>query len=225
MNGRHRAAAVSHATVIAAAAGNGDGGYDILLPPRSGAVATHAHFNHVAPSGIFAPFDERSPSPAPEFSIRRNFYREWVEELYAIEQHQRPGYSFDLPDPEDEPEITRLKDMLDDPRKGGLYYTGVSVNLLTMRPEICLLLLIRDPGWLKEEANIARATGRPSKLSWEYAQGPWDGERAPGQSDRGLFQLNAELQPRGRDPLKPTFLIPNAAAAISLAVKTIKSRT
>lgn len=62
---------------------------------------------------------------------------------------------------EGEPEITRLDELLADPGRARHLYTGVSVNLLTMRPEICVLLLVRDPGWLREESHIARKTGRP----------------------------------------------------------------
>ena len=63
VDGAHRAAAMSHAAVVMVATGEGDGSYDVLLPARSDKVATHAGFHHVAPSGILAPFDERSPSP------------------------------------------------------------------------------------------------------------------------------------------------------------------
>jgi hypothetical protein len=49
VDGRHRAGALSHATVVLMR--NERGGYDMLLPFRSEYVAAHAHFNHVAPSG------------------------------------------------------------------------------------------------------------------------------------------------------------------------------
>ena len=59
---------MSHATVVMIACDDDDKCYDILLPARSGEVETHRGFNHVAPSGILAPFDEMSPSPQKEFS-------------------------------------------------------------------------------------------------------------------------------------------------------------
>jgi hypothetical protein len=50
-----------------------------------------------------------------------------------------------------EPEIARLnaEDQVN------LYYTSVSVNLLTLRPEICLLLLVTDPAWGTRAAKRA----------------------------------------------------------------------
>jgi hypothetical protein len=223
VDGRHRAAAVSHAAVVMAA--NTDGGYDIMLPVRAHNVATHAEFNHVAPSGIFAPYDESSPSPMMEFSVRRNFYREWVEELYAAEEHERPSYSVVIPDPEDEPEITRLNELLNPGTgKGHLYYTGVSVNLLTMRPEICMLLLIEDTGWFREENRIARETGRPFAWGWEYEESPWAGVKMHNKPEQLQLRLDANLQPADGVRLEPSFLIPNAGAAISLAIRMIKSK-
>lgn len=221
VDGRHRAAAVSHATVIVTA--DGEGGFEILLPLRAHNVATHAHFNHVAPSGIFAPYDESSPSPLAEYSVMRNFYREWVEELYALEKYEYPPYSVVLPDPEDEHEITRLKDLL---RPGGerakLYYTGVSENLLTLRPEICMLLLVTDSNWLDEENEIARTMGRPFKLGWEYETSPWAGARVHNRPGQLRLRLDGSLQPADGSRLEPSFLIPNAAAAITLAIRVMK---
>ncbi|MET8830555.1 hypothetical protein ABZX40_33955 [Streptomyces sp. NPDC004610] len=221
IDGRHRAAAISHATVVVTA--TGDGGYDILLPERSRDVATHAHFNHVAPSGIFAPYDETSPSPLMEYSVRRNFFREWSEELYAAEEHEHPQYSVVIPDPEDEPEITRLKALLDSGR-GHLGYTGVSCNLLTMRPEICLALIIDDRNWFREENRIAREMGRTFEWGWEYEKRVWDGARAPGKPGQLRLRLDADLRPADGQLLRPSFLIPNAAAAIFLAVRMLRLR-
>ncbi|MEU9338611.1 hypothetical protein AB0D49_36590 [Streptomyces sp. NPDC048290] len=219
LDGRHRDAAISHATVVLTA--TGDGGYDILLPERSRDVATHANFNHVAPSGIFAPYDETSPSPLEEYSVRRNFFREWTEELFAAEEHEHPQYSVVIPDPEDEPEITRLKDLLRSGR-GRLKYTGVSYNLLTLRPEICMALIVGDRAWFREEDRIAREMGRRFEWGWEYERKVWEGTRAHGKPGQLRLRLDSDLQPTGGTQLTPSFLIPNAAAAISLAVRMLR---
>ncbi|WP_405450663.1 hypothetical protein [Streptomyces erythrochromogenes] len=71
--------------------------------------------------------------------MERNFHREWVEEIYAADEHERPRF-VGPPDPAGEPEVLRLKAMLGTTAQ--LHYTGASVNLLTLRPEICLLLVI-----------------------------------------------------------------------------------
>jgi hypothetical protein len=226
IDGRYRAAAVSHAAVVMLA--NDRGGYDILLPSRSDEVATHARFRHVAPSGIFAPLNVDSPSPSGEFSVRGNFYREWVEELYSAKEYE--GWELDrfrtqdVADPATEPEISRLLEVIDPDsptKRGDLYYTGVSVNLLTLRPEICLLLVIDDPTWLTTEKREAEAIGRPFSLSWEYIS-------SSGQLDRSQrLTVGADLQllPADGVPLSPGSLVPNAAAAIHLALQVMARRT
>jgi hypothetical protein len=212
-DGTRRVAAMSHATVVMIACDDDDKCYDILLPARSGEVETHRGFNHVAPSGILAPFDEMSPSPQKEFSVRRNFYREWVEELYNATEHERP-VGFAIPDPEEQPEITRLK-----AAHARLYYTGISVNLLTLRPEICLLLLINDPRWFDAERRLAEKMRLD--FNWEYATEHDQLRIAADQPGHWRVRLNSDLQPWDGAKLKPTFLVPNAAAAIHLAINAV----
>ncbi|MGW6620139.1 hypothetical protein ACWF99_02840 [Nocardia sp. NPDC055002] len=163
--GSTRAAALSHATVLLVARGTDR--YDLLLPFRSEAVATHAYFNHVAPSGILSPHFEHPSPPIEECSVERNFLREWVEEIYAQDAFERPE-AMGAPDPECAPEVIRLKQAISEGR-ADLYYTGVSVNLMTLRPEICLALVVHDPTWLAQETRTAREFGRPMDLGWEYS--------------------------------------------------------
>jgi len=214
-DGSRRAAAVSVATVVLMAAV--DGGYHVLLTPRSGAVATHRFFNHVAPSGILAPLDWGSCPPAEEFSVRRNLLREYVEELYSGDEFQVGEEPYH--DVESEPEVVRLNAVLDS-GDAGLYYTGVSVNLLTLRPELCTLLLVTDPGWLRREVGLARRSGRPWRLAWEYLERDKEHELPSGRRHSHLLPLDEQLRPRGNagEALNTDALIPNAAAAIALAL-------
>jgi hypothetical protein len=231
--GRFRAAALSHATVVMLATRHG---YDILLPSRSDEVAAHQGFRHVAPSGILAPFNAHAVATEQqrraEFSVRRNFYREWIEELYDAKEYE----GFDVedisdipqpPNPAEEPEITRLEKVIDPAQPthaGDLYYTGISVNLLTLRPEICLLLVIDDPGWLSKEKHEAERFERPLKLGWEYADGQIEhAELSPWHR----LRLDRDLEPIGSDSqlISATQLVPNAAAAILLALEVMRTRT
>jgi hypothetical protein len=217
VDGQHRSGAISHATVVLIR--NDAGGYKLLLPPRSDDVAAHAHFHHVAPSGILSPHSEETHPPAEEFSIERNFFREWVEELYAADEHERPPF-VGPPDPAGEPEVLRLKEVLGDSVE--LLYTGVSVNLLTLRPEICLLLLVKDPSWWPAESQIAAQSGRPVKLGWEYSDAPGKiRHQSPNQPDGAFISLDENLQPPAGITLTPDFLVPNAAAAIALALPVV----
>ena len=152
-DGRFRSAAVSIATVSLVAREKGL--YRLLLATRSRRVATHPSFNHVIPAGIFSPFEVGDPREA--YSVTKGFLSEYLEELYSYpDLSQRPLAL------EAEPPIQRLREMLEDDR-ANLLYTGISVNLLTLRPEICLLLLVHDAGWLKRE----QAADRPMSLNWE----------------------------------------------------------
>lgn len=170
------------------------------------------------------PHDESEYPPRHEFSVERNFFREWVEELYAADVHERPKFT-EGPDPEDEPEVLRLKDALQR-EAAELLYSGVSVNLLTLRPEICLLLLIKDPVWLKEGQRIAADSGRPFRLGWEYASARQEvRHRSTNQPDHWKLRIDAErLNPTSNQRLEPSFLVPNAAAAIFLAMNLLRHR-
>lgn len=200
--------------MLAAAAG----GYDVILATRSRQVETHAEFSHVTPSGIFSPFYEHPRSPASEFSVRRNFYREYLEELYDREENQREILTAP---PAPEPEITRLADMLAD-GSARLRYTGVTVNLLTLRPEICLLLQINDPEWLRRETTTRFPNGRSLTLNWESERDPAKINRLDrSQPPHMILPLTAGLTPANGRTLSPTYLVPNAAGAVSLALRAL----
>ena len=162
-----------------------------------------------------ADFDAPGFGPGPDGL--RDLFREYVEELYAGDEFQVGEEPFH--DVESEPEIVRLKAVLDS-GDAAVYYTGVSVNLLTLRPEICTLLLVRDPGWLRREVGLARRSGRPWRLAWEYLERGKEHELPAGRRHSHLLPLDEQLQPRGNasSALNPEALIPNAAAAIALAL-------
>jgi hypothetical protein len=218
-DGSGRSAAVSVATVMLAATPGGR--HAILLTPRSGEVATHKFFNHVAPSGIFSPLDIDLSTLREEFSVRRNIFREYLEELYSVEEYEigtKPSHEI-----ENEPEIQRLNQLIED---GGaqLYYTGVSVNLFTLRPEICTLLLILDTSWITKEPAEAERCGRPWRLAWEWLPREEEHQLPSGRRHHQFLILNRSLEPLESDrlTLQPTALIPNAAAAISLALRVAR---
>jgi hypothetical protein len=223
VDGSTRAAAISHATTVLVA--QGEGSYDLWLPIRSDDVETHAFFNHVAPSGIFSPHEERDYPSVAECSVERNFFREWAEELYAQDAHERPPW-INAPDPAAAPEVIRLKEALDDASVAELIYTGVSVNLLTLRPEICLALIIHDPTWLDNEMQVAEDFGRPMRLGWEYTTRQSVRTLSRDQSDNDWrIRIDAPtFEPTNEHKYDRGFLVPNAAAAIHLALGVLASR-
>jgi hypothetical protein len=224
LDGRNREAAVSVAATLMHA--TKDGGYRIFLTPRSEDVASHKFFNHVVPAGIFQPL-EYAGTPddqfvTDEFSVRRTFAREYIEELYGRDDFGGRSEKIHQ-DPEQEPELKRLYTALKSAPGSGLYYTGVSVNLLTLRPEICLLLLITDPSWLASERATAQAREHPMKYGWEIIKTEED--LPPGRSLSRWISLDADFEPRGHEQFQPDLLVPNAAAAVHLAIRVARDIT
>src|SRR5690606_24563112 len=74
-----------------------------------------------------------------EWSIEHHFYREWLEELFGMRESDSMDFY-------QHPALLDLKRM-QAAQEAGLYLTGIAYNLLTLRPEICMLLLIHDEGW------------------------------------------------------------------------------
>ncbi|MFI6168937.1 hypothetical protein ACIBCN_19310 [Nocardia sp. NPDC051052] len=224
VDGAHRDGAVSHATTIMIK--NIQGGYDLFLTRRTNDVATHANFSHVCPSGIFSPhYDESNhENSKDEFSVWRNFFREFSEEMYDKQEQQFPHYHIEgATDPADEPEARRLRALLAS-GQAFLTYTGVSINLLTMRPEICLLLRIEDPDWLRRERHMKKPN-RSLKLNWEYHdQAAAENLITEKQWSHWRIVLDSDLRPADGSVFEPSWTVPNAAAAVKLAIDVMKAQ-
>ncbi|MCU0512730.1 MAG: hypothetical protein MUE40_09180 [Anaerolineae bacterium] len=137
-SGRGRSAAIGGACLVVF---KHQGRYQALLARRSPRNATDPGFFHLLPAFIFQP---ASADVRPEeWNIERHIYRELLEELFGLpEQEQSPP-----PPPfDDHPALVYLRHLLAT-GGAGLYLTGVVLGLLTLRPEICALLLIHDEAW------------------------------------------------------------------------------
>jgi hypothetical protein len=142
--GSCRSAAIAISTLVAY---NDAGTYNLWVKLRSAnAVAVHANLIHVIPSFMFQPATDYLKE---EFSVKHNIYREYLEEV------------FNEPEPQ-EGEAGHWRYFYDDPRlrylrrllyaqKAELYFSGVAVNLLNLRPEICTVLLIRSSAWCNSQ--------------------------------------------------------------------------
>jgi hypothetical protein len=204
-DGRFRSAALSAAVTMIFRRPNGK--HSALLVRRSQEVLMHPGFVHVAPSGIFAPVANRWHTWEEEFSIEQTVVREYAEELFSYDDlEQVQDYSPSLLG--FVPPVQRLRQAVADGRVL-LRYCGVSVSLLSLRPEVCLLLYVRDPNWWTEQFHLARQEPRPMKFNWE-----WE----PGHHQRQvLIELNSDFEPADTENVHPTRMIPNAAAALYLA--------
>lgn len=137
-SGKGRSAAIGGACLTVC---NRKGEYVALLGRRSGKAATDPGFYHLLPAFIFQPMGDTVHEG--EWSIKHHIEREFLEELFAMPEERTPERIDYF---QSHPALVHLHEMM---ARGdaGLYLTGVSINLLTLRPEINALLIIHDPDW------------------------------------------------------------------------------
>jgi hypothetical protein len=100
-----------------------------------------------------------------------------------------------------------------DSGKCALTTTGVVVNQLNFRPEICMLLLVRDPDWWEAESSMMQ-------LNWEYANRQ-DLLRLASVKDKYWTDLTldgVEGEFRGFFGASPAMWVPSGLAALWLGV-------
>ncbi|MSU61059.1 MAG: hypothetical protein EXS31_01480 [Pedosphaera sp.] len=203
--------------------------YCCFVHARSRAVQTYHDLFHVIPSGMFQP-QYLPAEPQREFSIKHVFLREFYEELYDAKDVERDG---GYPNPEhfyEKRPVKRILEMLnsDNPRFGArLYFTGLGVNLMNLRADICALLLIRDQNWFEHEGRQDEA---PLKFNFEYWRA--DGAKSvPASPDSlgtdkitRLCPLNDQLEiiESHRKHLHSSTTVSMAAAAIQLGLKVAR---
>jgi hypothetical protein len=141
---------------------------------------------------MFQPFiaDESGPSMQSQFSVSGTVLREFVEELYGVGELETGDGRIDPDAIYHRREAKLLTGMLES-GSARLLYTGIAVNLLALRPEICTLLVIDDPRWFENEGGEIRFCG-------EYLR---QSERTDLLPDQRWVQL---IELRG-DDLQPEF--------------------
>lgn len=217
-DGAHRSAAIGVSTlVVVRVRQTGFDGYKMFISPRSTRVATSQRRYHVVPSGMFQPFiaDESGASMRRQFSVGATVLREFVEELYGVEELETGDGRIDPEAIYRRPEAKLITSMLAS-GAARLLYTGMAVNLLALRPEICTLLVIEDPTWSETESGEIR-------LCSEYLHQSERTELLPDQRWVQLIALEGDdLQPEAgwRRLLRPgTLVAPGwAGTVLGLAV-------
>jgi hypothetical protein len=195
-------------------------GYKMFISPRSCTVATQRRRYHVIPSGMFQPFvaDEGSDSLRAQFSVRETVLREFVEELYGVEELETGDGCVDHTAIFHRPEARLMSRMLE-AGEAQLLYTGVAMNLLALRPEICTLLIIDDPNWYEQESAHLR-------LCEEYLRQSEQTELLPDQRWVQLIALGDRdgLEPdaRWKDVLRPATLVAPGWAAVDLGLRVFR---
>jgi transcriptional regulator with XRE-family HTH domain len=222
-DGRYRSAALGVSTLTIVRVRNRTfDGYKLFLSPRSVTVATQRRRYHVVPSGMFQPFipSESSDLLQSQFSVSATVMREFVEELYGVEELETGDGLVDPQAIYHRREARLLSDMFG-AGDAALLYSGVAVNLLALRPEICTVLIIHDPGWYERECGELR-------ICDEYLQQSQQTELLPDQRWVQLISLeqhSLELDPTWRKRLRARTVVAPGVAAIELGLQVAHAVT
>jgi hypothetical protein len=222
-DGRRRSSALGVSTLTIVRVRNRSfDGYKMFLSPRSRTVATQRRRYHVVPSGMFQPF---IPSESPDLlqdrsrCSRRRSVSSWKSSMAS--RSWRPATA--RVDPQAiyrRREARLLSDMLEH-GTAALLYTGVGVNLLALRHEVCTVLVIDDPGWYERECGELR-------ICHEYLRQCQQTDLLPDQRWVQLISLHRhglEMEPRWRDALSARNIVAPGAAAIDFDLRVARKVT
>ncbi len=152
--GRSSAIGIGTLTVF-----NDNGTYKTILARRSDKTAFDSGMYHVLPAMMFQPTTPDFRHPEHEWSIKHQIMREVLEEMFDMPEQLDPDqWDFFY----QHPAMVYLQDLMAT-GKAQLYVTGLILNMLTLRPEVSTLLLIRDPEW------YARITAKDSDMPFKTA--------------------------------------------------------
>ena len=152
--GRRRGAGLATSTLICYRME--DGGYRCILFKRSEEGLSEAEgWFHVVPAAQFEP-DEVETNIGPSYSIKDNILREYAEELFRWQPPNRL-----VPRPHRFSKYVEALETMFSRREASLHVTGISLELATLRADICTLLLISTPEWEKTWLPLFETT-------WEH---------------------------------------------------------
>jgi hypothetical protein len=157
---------------------------------------------HVAPAGMFEAYNLLDP-----WSVEMNVWRELLEEVYDMKQHQGSGTAT-IPDPilSEEP-IVKIRELIQE-CSAELSVTGICCDLWNFRPEICTVLFVDDPGFSKVRSMV---------LNWEYvSEGPIGVFSIPFDRIGEIVVKEGEVGKGG--------ICPSGAACIKLGYEWVRRR-
>ncbi|OUJ69198.1 hypothetical protein [Hymenobacter crusticola] len=211
LDGTGRSNALGISTLIAYKDKNRDA-YQLLTRRRAKkGVPLRSGLLHVVPGFMFQP-TTTILGIEYEYDIRYNVLREYLEELFSVEENLS----------NDHPDIIysdcRLQYLLQlfEQGKAALYFTGVAVNLLNLRPEICTLLVISSPEWYE------KCTHDPAhywKFNKEFQR---INDDVRPKEYIGAFSLSTDEAMIETASLYPNRTVPVGAAAFWLGVDTLR---
>jgi len=105
--------------------------------------------------------------------------------------------------------------------KADLLYTGLIVNLLNLRPEICTLLIIRNEEWFEEESEFLEYNYEFLDAK-EEPQIPRDVRHGRQLVPSIKLDGNLDIVPEDKGLLCPENMVPPATGAIDLGLRVAK---
>jgi hypothetical protein len=176
-------------------------GYSCVIRKRSLDVAVSPGMFHDVPAGMF---ESTFSDPTFEWSIKFNILRELLEELYdqselSISRAANPEHILSIKP------LPLLEEMLYS-RAAVLTATGICVDLLNLRPEVCTAFLIHDESF---------SQAREMRLNWEYET-----------PSHGPFALPLEhLDEFISKSVRPNRMVCSGAACLTLGRKWLQSQS
>ncbi len=143
-------------------------GYRMLIGKREkNGVATGRGESHVIPACMFQPL---SGSVEDEYDVSYNILREYLEEVFSIEEEHVEGGRFDKRRVTDDPNVALLSN-LGAEGKARLLFTGCLLNYASLRLDICGLIFVNDPSWYDAHSKGVGGLARFSfNKEWEIIE-------------------------------------------------------
>lgn len=140
VNGQGRSVALGVGTLIVFR--HQDGSYKLIVTQRSADTAHKGGALHVAPAFIFQPSSKKYPPQ--EWGLTYQIQREYVEELFDVEEMETGNANFAQSAP-----AQAFAKMLRDGR-ATIHLTGMVLNLLTTQVAFCTLIVIHNEKWFEQ---------------------------------------------------------------------------
>lgn len=182
VDGKGRCAGIGVSTVTRVAT---DDGPRVWLGCVSGQKPTHGGLLHVMPAAML------EPNSSGAVSITDTVLREFAEELFGLQGTGEQWWNDTEP-------IAELRAIFDD-GDASLEFTGIAMNLVNLRPEVCTLLRIDTPTWCRRWRDRLA-------MNWEFE----------GALHDVRFEDEDEFANDLGDDIRA--LVPPAAGAIGLAL-------
>lgn len=211
IDGSSRSAAIGISTLVAY---NDNGEIKLWLKRRSKrGVAVHSGFVHVIPSFMFQPVTMEVDK---EFKIPHNIFREYLEEIFdkhepRMGEEEVHNYFYT------DPRLEYLHILLGR-QEAELLFTGIAIDLLNLRPEICTILWIKTSDWFNHHSRSAN--NNRFKVNLEFMGGYDEQDASQWVTPVSFSHSDSEILQN--EYLLPSHITPPGAAAFWLGLEQLR---